>query len=102
MGITLTKPPELDITVHESVDIGDFLRFTALVVSQGFIPWLFYLALIKIVDFHKTKFVVIKKGQEVIGGFMVTSFRMVKYKPHNILKMELWREIDKLSDRGFR
>lgn len=102
----LSSPARLlensSISFRETTKPWDFLRYFALLLLEGRPQWIFYICIMRIIDRTNLKFIVVESGHEMVGGFFLTDFPLIQYKPYNWFNKEVGQKVRFLRHSGYR
>ena len=91
-----------NISIWETSKFSDFWSYLFLLTQEGLLTWIWYVLVVKILGGKNSKLVIIKNNKEIIGGFLMTDFPLVKYKPYNWFKKEAQLKIKELIKNGYQ
>lgn len=91
-----------NLKVKETKDYFDLFWYIKILFKESFFSWIWYIFLLILFGFKQTQFFVIKMENKVIGGFFITNFPLMKYKPQVFLKKELKSKITELRKSNYQ
>lgn len=96
MNIYISK-----ISISEMSQDSDFWNYLFIIIKEKQRSWIIWTILTKIFWKKKSTWFIIKREEKIIGGFLITDFPIIKYKPFNIFDSEAQKEIEKLRNSGY-
>jgi hypothetical protein len=96
MDISLSK-----ISISEMYQDSDFWNYLFIIIQGKQWSWIIRTILIRIFWKKKSTWFIIKREDKIIGGFLITNFPIIKYKPFNLFNFKAQKKIEKLRDSGY-
>ena len=91
-----------DIQIQESNKFSNLLKYLNILIKEKLYGWTLYVLLVKIFGGKNSRLVILKSGKEIIGGFLITTFPLPKYKPYNWFRSGTQNAIKILIQRGYK
>ncbi len=93
--------PTPSFSIRLASDYSDFLKYLFFLSKERFPTWTLYILIMKFCDWKQFQLFLIEHEGEIIGGFCITHFPIIKYKPYNWFNREARAKVQELRDKGY-
>lgn len=93
-----STPP---FSIRLASNSSDFFTYLFFLTKERFPTWTLYVIIMKLCDWKNFQLFIIEHEKKIIGGFCITHFPIIKYKPYNWFNPQARAKVQELRDKGY-